>query len=120
MASKHLVGPLSDLPEEEGFCFEVGEHRIAMFRRGSTVYAVGDSCPHMGASLSEGFLNGDAVVCPWHSWMFNLEDGCSPFDEDVKLPVYRALVEDDQVFVEVETDGADAASCPAEERSPGS
>lgn len=30
------------------------------------VYAAPDSCPHMGARLSEARRDGEAIVCPWH------------------------------------------------------
>ena len=43
--------------------------------RGSEGVVVGpDACPHMGASLSDGRVEGDRVVCPWHG----LELGCKP------------------------------------------
>jgi nitrite reductase/ring-hydroxylating ferredoxin subunit len=34
-----------------------------------------DTCSHFGASLSEGKLDGDSIVCPYHSSRFALEDG---------------------------------------------
>jgi nitrite reductase/ring-hydroxylating ferredoxin subunit len=31
-------------------------------------YAVDDACPHDGGSLSDGFLDGDRLVCARHGW----------------------------------------------------
>jgi nitrite reductase/ring-hydroxylating ferredoxin subunit len=31
-------------------------------------YAVDDRCPHDGGLLSDGFLDGDALVCARHGW----------------------------------------------------
>ncbi|HET9235497.1 MAG TPA: Rieske (2Fe-2S) protein [Candidatus Eisenbacteria bacterium] len=102
MPSRHRIGTLSEIPEDEGKRVEFGGLRIAVFRRGERVYAVGDSCPHMGASLSDGYIDGRTVICPWHGWMFDLETGASPFDEDARIPVFRVRVENGDVFLEIE------------------
>lgn len=110
MQSRHRVASLSDIPEDGGLRVTVEGRNIALFRDGDQVYAVGDSCPHMGASLSEGFIDGKAVVCPWHGWIFSLETGVSPFDDDASVAVFRAVVEGGAVFLEV--DAAALARCP--------
>jgi nitrite reductase (NADH) small subunit len=107
---KHRVGTLSEIPEDGGVRVTLQGRNIAVFRQGDRVYAVGDSCPHMGASLSEGFIDGNAVVCPWHGWIFSLETGVSPFDDDARVAVFRAVVEGDSVFLEVDADALD--QCP--------
>ncbi len=38
-------------------------------------HALADSCPHHGASLSEGTLKGTRLTCPWHAWSFDITDG---------------------------------------------
>ena len=97
--NRHHVGPLEELAEGQGRRLELDGHPVAVFRRGDRVYAVDDTCPHMGASLSEGFVTGQAVVCPWHGWTFDLETGVSPLDEDERVERYAAVVEDGQVYV---------------------
>lgn len=119
MPSKHRIAALSDISEDEGRRFDLGELRIAVFRKGSRVYAVGYSCPHMGASLSDGYIDGRTVICPWHGWMFDLETGESPFDEDARVPVFRVLIENDEVFLEIEDGGLGTHNCGADCRSGG-
>jgi nitrite reductase/ring-hydroxylating ferredoxin subunit/uncharacterized membrane protein len=48
---------------------------IFLVRRGESLFALADTCSHFGASLSEGKLDGDSIVCPYHSSRFALEDG---------------------------------------------
>ena len=55
------VAMLEDLPEGRGVRVESGEHRIAVFRVGDRVYAIGDRCSHAEASLSEGELFGTEI-----------------------------------------------------------
>ena len=38
-------------------------------------FAIDDVCPHMGASLSGGYVEDGIVTCPWHAWRFRLTDG---------------------------------------------
>lgn len=110
---RHRVGPLDSIPEDQGLRVEVGGKSLGVYRRGQQLFALGDTCPHMGASLSEGYVDGKAVVCPWHGWVFDLEKGTSPFDDEARVPVYRVFVEDGDVFVEVHDATAVPGHCPA-------
>jgi len=116
MIVKHRVGPMADLPDSEGVRLRVGERTLAVFRRGDRVYALDDACPHMGASLSEGFLDATSVVCPWHGWSFDLSDGRSPFDDEALVGVYRVSVEEGIVYVLVDEEAADRAGLPCSEQ----
>lgn len=48
---------------------------ILLVQRGNRVFAIAETCSHFGGPLSEGKLEGDTVVCPWHSSRFALNDG---------------------------------------------
>ena len=48
---------------------------ILLVKRGDRIFALTETCPHLGGPLSEGKLVGDAIQCPWHSSEFRLEDG---------------------------------------------
>jgi len=48
---------------------------ILLVRRGNRVFALAETCSHMGGPLSEGRLIDDSVKCPWHGSQFSLEDG---------------------------------------------
>lgn len=40
---------------------------------GAPVQAAVDECPHRGARLSQGWIDGGCLVCPYHGWRF--QDG---------------------------------------------
>ncbi len=48
---------------------------ILLFRSGSQIYALAETCSHLGGPLSEGKLDGDVIQCPWHGSRFSLRDG---------------------------------------------
>ena len=49
--------------------------RIALFNDGGTVYALDDTCTHVGGPLSEGMCEAGVVTCPWHGAQFRIRDG---------------------------------------------
>jgi len=97
------IAPVADFPQGSGLCVEVGEHRIAMFRVGESVYALGDRCSHAEASLAEGEVFDDEVECPRHGAAFALTTG-----EALTLPATQAVatygveVDDGIVYLKIE------------------
>jgi len=75
MSEFQFVAKVGDIPEGEGRVFPVGGVMVALFHVGGEYTAINDTCPHMGASLSTGYVEGDAVTCPWHAWRFSVKDG---------------------------------------------
>ena len=62
---------------------------IAIFNIEGTFHAIEGLCPHAGAPLADGYLEGTVVICPWHAWRFDLEDGRCPLVPGARLHVYR-------------------------------
>ncbi len=51
---------------------------LAIYRgRSGRVVAVDAHCPHMGAHLAEGRVDGDALRCFFHGWRFEPDGACS-------------------------------------------
>ena len=60
MAEFQTVCRVDELAEGEGKTVAVGDKLIAVFRQDGRYFAIDDTCPHMGASLSGGCVeNGD-------------------------------------------------------------
>jgi 3-phenylpropionate/trans-cinnamate dioxygenase ferredoxin subunit len=94
------IGAVDTLPRDRGLRVTVGDDRIAMFRVGDEVYAIGDRCSHAEASLSEGFLSDREVECPRHGSEFSLETGEALSLPAIKpVPTYEVEVENGVVYV---------------------
>ncbi len=55
----------------------VDSHSLAVFHLADPErFIVTDGlCPHAGADLTGGTVDGNAVTCPWHAWSFDLDTG---------------------------------------------
>jgi nitrite reductase/ring-hydroxylating ferredoxin subunit len=102
------------LGEGERQIVEVHDHKILILKHNEKLYAMQQSCPHMGASLKRGKLEGDHIVCPLHRSTFDLETGAvgewTPWPpvvgavlgavkQEHALPVYATKVEDGAVWI---------------------
>jgi nitrite reductase (NADH) small subunit len=101
MPEIRTVCRLSELKPGEGKTVVVGEKLIALFRDESGCHAIDDTCPHMGASLAAGDLEGGIVTCPWHGWRFRVADGTWADNPRVKIPSFPVHVIGDDVKVEI-------------------
>jgi NAD(P)H-dependent nitrite reductase small subunit len=102
MAEFHTVCRASEVREGEGKTVSVKNKLIAVFRHKDQLYAVDDACPHMGASLADGYVENGVVTCSWHAWRFRLSDGAWADNPRLKIGCYPVRVEGDEVQIQVE------------------
>ena len=69
------VARLDDLEDGKPTRAEAKGVAILLVRRGARVFAITETCAHLGGPLSEGTLKGDVIQCPWHASEFSIEDG---------------------------------------------
>ena len=72
---------------------------VALLNIASQLYAFEDSCPHQGASLYAGRLEGQVIQCCAHGLRFDLSSGYLVNSTHLKLTTYPVEVLDDQVFI---------------------
>lgn len=99
MSEFQTVCRKDEIPEGEGKTVKVGNKLVAVFLHGGQFYAIDDMCPHMGASLSGGYVANGTVTCPWHAWRFRLSDGAWADAPRVKIGCYEVRVEGEDVQV---------------------
>lgn len=74
---------------------------IAVFNVAGEFFAIGDTCSHEEASLSEGYVEDDIVECPKHGAAFFIPTG-EPRSLPATRPVprFQTVVDGDDLFVE--------------------
>ncbi len=92
----HVVARAGELRPGERKIVEVEGRSIGVFNVHGTFYALRNACPHQGAPLCLGLVQGTALPsapgeyvwaregeilrCPWHGWEFDLTTGESIFN----------------------------------------
>jgi len=65
----------SDLEDGKPVRAEHDGTPLLVVRQGSQIFALAETCSHLGGPLSEGTLDGDTIQCPWHGSRFSIRDG---------------------------------------------
>ena len=91
---------VAELPENQLRRVDAKGMPVLLVRRGERIYAIAETCAHLGGPLSEGKLEDGTVRCPWHGSRFSLEDGRVLEGPSVYAqPVLEVRVRDGQIEV---------------------
>lgn len=90
----------SDLHEDVPMRAEHNGLPLLIVKRGEKIFALAETCSHLGGPLSEGRLEGNTIRCPWHASQFSLEDGSVVNGPAVHpQPCFEARIRDGQIEV---------------------
>ena len=74
---------------------------ICLARHNGTLSALNNVCPHRQGPLGQGWIEGDVVLCPWHSWAFNLQTGIADPPERAQVDVFPVRIKGEVVLIEI-------------------
>jgi nitrite reductase (NADH) small subunit/3-phenylpropionate/trans-cinnamate dioxygenase ferredoxin subunit len=97
----HTVCKVDQLPDGQSGVISIQGKPIAVFRTGDQYFAIDDTCPHMGASLSGGMVEEGVVTCPWHYWRFRISDGAWADNPKIKIGCYPVHIVGDLIQIEI-------------------
>ena len=81
---------------------EVSGRKVVLVKSASKIYALDNTCPHLGGSLGRGTLKNGTVICPLHHWTFDLSSGkCLNGVPDEKVAAYEVKVENGKILVKL-------------------
>ena len=118
--SRERVAAAGEVEAGAAHVVEVRGREVGLFRVDGSLYAVPNRCPHQGAPLCAGPVEGalvaddgqlrydhedEVVYCPWHQLPIRVTTGeCLSFEE-LSVPTYEVTVEGDDVFVDLSRPG---------------
>jgi 3-phenylpropionate/trans-cinnamate dioxygenase ferredoxin component len=96
------VASVEDLtPGQRKLAFIDGRS-IVLFNIGGTIRAIDNSCPHNGASLASGKLDGTMLTCPAHGLRIDVTTGCTPGAHPLCVKTFPVQVADGKLHVLIE------------------
>ncbi|NBA96930.1 Rieske 2Fe-2S domain-containing protein [Pseudomonas sp. R5(2019)] len=99
--------PADKVPQAGGrTLFEFDSRSVALFNVEGALYAIDDSCPHQGASLCGGRLDGRVIQCCAHGLRFDLSSGYLLNSTKLKVANYPVEVVDGQAFIVIAPEGS--------------
>lgn len=64
-----------ELPNNSMKVITIQGSNILVCRSNNRLFALDNSCPHRGASLSKGEINGTRIICYMHDFEYDLNNG---------------------------------------------
>ena len=95
------VAAEEDLQEGQGKLVFAKYQKLALFRVGGQVVCIQNNCPHAGAFLAYGVVEGELVRCPRHDWKFDLISGDCLTNPRYCVKTFETKIEEGRVWVAV-------------------
>ncbi|QSE98122.1 Rieske (2Fe-2S) protein [Fulvivirga lutea] len=78
----------------------VGNKVLCGVRINDNLHVSTNKCPHSGAALNEGRVNHlNEIICPLHSYRFNLLDGREANSQCADLEIFPVRIKEDGVYL---------------------
>jgi 3-phenylpropionate/trans-cinnamate dioxygenase ferredoxin subunit len=106
MSRQIVVGVAGELaPGQRKLAFIDGRS-IVLFNVEGTLHAIDNACPHNGASLAGGQLEGCVLRCPAHGLRFDVRTGCMPGPGGLSVTTFPVEIVDSKVVVSLDEPNA--------------
>ena len=90
----------------------VGDVDLVLIRFDDEVSVLYGRCAHRGALMSDGYVQGDNLICGLHHWDYRVDTGVSEYNNSELLPKFKAWIDNDQVYVDKDEIDAWSAEHP--------
>ena len=101
MDSTYLpIARLDDLVEDVPAHAAADGIDLVLVRRGGQVHVFEGRCPHRGALLADGRVEGANLICGVHGWDYRLDTGVSAYNPAERIYKFACHVQDGEVLVD--------------------
>ena len=94
------IAALDDIPVRGARVIKTRAGCVAIFRTvEDKVFAIDDACPHKKGPLNDGMVHGNAVTCPLHNLVIDLETGLAA-DGVSRVNTYEIMVKGGRILLD--------------------
>ena len=115
----YCLGQEKDYTKEQPVRYDYFGTSIVVYRGESgEIFILDAHCPHMGSDMSLGYVDGDSLRCPFHSWRWGGDGICNeiPYANNIpsraKVKSWPTMIENGLLFVWYDFEG----NAPIEEQ----
>ncbi len=102
MARYIRVADSSEISPGSAIACVVEGRQVGLFNVEGTFYALENVCPHQGAPLTDGYLEGPLLTCSWHAWCFDVRTGKMSLADISVIPTFEVRVNGTDISVSSE------------------
>ncbi|MFK8019182.1 MAG: Rieske (2Fe-2S) protein [Pseudomonadales bacterium] len=100
--NKHILMPVNSLIDRTSVYALVANVDLVVVRYDDEVSVLYGRCAHRGALMSDGYVDGNNLICGVHGWDYRFDTGVSEYNNSEVLNKFTAWVEDGQVCVDAD------------------
>ncbi len=94
------VATFSQLENREPYHALVENTDLVYFRYENNVSVLYGRCLHRGAMMSDGYIEGNNLICGLHNWDYRIDTGISEYNNEEKLYKFKAAIKDGEIYVD--------------------
>lgn len=98
--NKYSLQSFSELEDRKPSHHIINGLDIVVIKFDDEVSALYGRCLHRGALMSDGYVDGQNIICGLHGWDYRMDTGVSAYDNSEALEKFTTVVEDDTIFVD--------------------
>ena len=98
--NKIAIAKWESLPDRKPSYAIISDVDLVIVKLDEQVSVLYGRCAHRGALMSDGYVDGENIICGVHGWDYRIDTGISEYDHTETLTKFTAWVEEGEVFVD--------------------
>ena len=96
---KYEIAKIAELIDRQPTHKLVNGLDLVVIKFDSSVSVLYGRCLHRSALMSDGYVDGQNLICGVHGWDYRMDTGVSDYNNDEALQKFSTFVEDDILYV---------------------
>ncbi|WP_299228313.1 glutamate synthase-related protein [uncultured Psychroserpens sp.] len=98
--NKIEIAKISDLKNKQPAYALVKNTDLVIIKYDSGISVLYGRCHHRGALLSDGYIDGQNLICGVHGWDYRYDTGISEYNNEEQLHKFQEYIEEDSLLID--------------------